>query len=234
LSVTRDQIRSLLDDEIPYIQSDDTKAELRLPMEYQPIWKPTTSIKWRHAVTYLRNRNITAHDILRYEIGFCEAGRYADRIIIPSFDAAGKLNYFTSRAFFDGMQSYLNPPISRNIVGFENQINWNYPVTLVEGAFDAMAVKQNAIPMFGKILTKRLIETLIDKKVSLVNLALDADALKDVLTGAETLMHHGIAVNYVHLGGKDPSSLGYEEVRNAIKNARLLDFSTMVELKMKV
>ena len=39
---------------------------------------------------------------------------------------------------------------------FENQINWDEPITLVEGVFDAMAVKRNAIPILGKFIPKTL------------------------------------------------------------------------------
>ena len=37
---------------------------------------------------------------------------------------------------------YKNPPVSKNVIMFENQVNWKEPITLVEGVFDAMAVKK--------------------------------------------------------------------------------------------
>jgi hypothetical protein len=42
----------------------------------------------------------------------------------------------------------------KNIIGFENMINWNVPIVLCEGAFDAIAIKRNAIPLFGKNISK--------------------------------------------------------------------------------
>ena len=35
-------------------------------------------------------------------------------------------------------------------------INWEEPIILVEGVFDAMAVKRNVIPLFGKLVLDKL------------------------------------------------------------------------------
>jgi hypothetical protein len=47
----------------------------------------------------LKSRGITKNDIEKYNIGYCETGRYAKMIIIPSYDENGQLNYFTGRSF---------------------------------------------------------------------------------------------------------------------------------------
>ena len=57
-----------------------------------------------------------------------------------------------------------NPQVSKDIVGFELHINWNYPVCLVEGAFDAIAIKRNAIPLFGKTIPDQLKHRIIENK----------------------------------------------------------------------
>ena len=66
-------------------------------------------------------------------MGYCEYGPYADRIVIPSYNSKGILNYFTSRTFKeDTFQTYKNPDTSRNIIPFEMFINWDLPVILCE------------------------------------------------------------------------------------------------------
>jgi hypothetical protein len=83
-------------------------------------------------------------------------------IIIPSYDANGKLNYFTARSFEkDPYTKYRNPETSRDIIPFELFINWDLPIILCEGPFDAMAIKRNAIPLFGKN-----IQSILNEKTS--------------------------------------------------------------------
>jgi hypothetical protein len=53
----------------------------------------------RHALAYLKKRNVTKQDILKYNIGYCDSGQYNNMIIIPSYDSTGRLNYFTARSF---------------------------------------------------------------------------------------------------------------------------------------
>ena len=68
----------------------------------------------KHAYSYLKRRNITTQDILKYNIGYCDYGRYSNMIIIPSYDNNGKLNYFTARSFEkDPYIKYRNPDASR-------------------------------------------------------------------------------------------------------------------------
>jgi hypothetical protein len=60
---------------------------------------------------------------------------------------------------------YKNPPISKDIVPFELFINWSSPLILVEGMFDALAVKRNAIPLLGKHIQKALMKKIVTSEV---------------------------------------------------------------------
>ena len=105
------------------------------------------------------------YDILKYRIGYCTNGLYNGKIIIPSYDANGSLNYFVGRAYYDTDYKHKNPNASKDIVGFELHINWNMPIILVEGAFDAIAIKRNAIPLFGKTISNTLKKRIVEKGV---------------------------------------------------------------------
>ena len=61
---------------------------------------------------------------------------------------------------------------------FENQINWNEPITLVEGVFDAMAVKRNAIPLLGKFVPKTLNDTIYIHELRFYKIKSAKDAMK--------------------------------------------------------
>ena len=132
-----------------YFAIDAPKQEekIELPKEFKSLLDVTQhDIIGRHALAYLKSRGITKDDIVKYNMGYCEKGRYANHIIISSYDANGNLNYFTARTFNQSSTvKYKNPSTSRNIIPFEIFINWTVPVVLCEGPFDALAIKRNAI-----------------------------------------------------------------------------------------
>ena len=129
-----------------YKPNSEDKQIVSLPKEFKALWKRGSSIIKRHSIVYLQNRNINMADIIRYGIGYCEEGLYANRIIVPSYDANGELNYFVGRDIYRGGMKYKNPSVSKDVVGFELFINWDEPIVLCEGVFDAIAIKRNAIP----------------------------------------------------------------------------------------
>ena len=152
--------------------------QLELPKEFKSFLNNKDIIA-RHALSYLKRRNLTKQDILKYDIGYCDYGRYSKMVIIPSYDEYGKLNYFTARSFEkDPYIKYRNPDTSRDIIPFEMFINWDLPIILCEGPFDAMAIKRNAIPLFGKNIQSSLMKKLVESKVKKIYIALDNDAMK--------------------------------------------------------
>ena len=77
--------------------------KVELPKEFKPLWNGGNSIIKRHALNYLHKRSITYEDTIKYNIGYCDSGLYSNRIIIPSYDSEGQLNFFVGRDF---MQFY--------------------------------------------------------------------------------------------------------------------------------
>jgi DNA primase len=210
-----------------------TNQTIQLPAEYAPLWIKKSTPDYRNAIHYLTQRGITVFDILKYRIGYCETGEYSGKIIIPSYDRDGQLNYFVSRAFYKAdKQKHKNPKISKDIIGFEMTINWSQPIILCEGSFDAIAVKRNAIPLFGKIIQPALQKKIIEERVRNIYICLDADALKNALTIAERFMAEGLNVYFVELQDQDASELGFEKITEIIENTDLLTFERVMELRM--
>lgn len=206
---------------------------LKLPDEFLSIAVPSNSICYKHAVRYLKSRNITRDDILRYNIGYCENGKYRNRIIIPSYDKDGNLNFFAARDFLNSSYlKYLLPEWSKDVIGFELFINWNEPITLVEGPLDAITVRRNAIPLFGKIISPSLKEAIFEYDVIKVNVCLDDDAMKNALEISNYLSNQGIDVSLIKLGGHDPSSLGFEKTISEINSSKTIEFSDIISMKM--
>ena len=215
------------------VKQDVKQVILTLPEEYRPLWISKKTPDYKNAIHYLSGRGITVFDILKYRIGYCEAGRYSGKIIIPSYDANGQLNYFVSRAFYKSdSQKHKNPDVSKDIIGFDMTINWSQPIVLCEGAFDAIAVKRNAIPLFGKIIQPALQKKIIEKRVKDIYICLDADAIKKALDIAEKFMGEGLNVHLIELQNQDASELGFKKINEIINNTDVLTFERLMQIKL--
>ena len=207
--------------------------KIALPKEFISLLNPPNSLTAKHALHYLKTRNTTKEDIIKYNIGYCEFGIYANMIIIPSYDDKGNLNYFISRNFNKNSPiKYKNPDVSRNVIPFELFINWNTPIILCEGMFDAIAIKRNAIPLLGKNIQSNLMLKLVTSAVKKIYIALDKDALKEALQFCEQLINEGKEVYLVDLDGKDPSELGFRHFTELVQNTYPLTFSGLLEKKL--
>ena len=207
-----------------------------LPKEFiSLINPPTNNLSAKKALFYLKQRNILKEDIIKYNIGFCEFGKYSNMIVLPSYDTNGNLNYFTARNFNKNSTiKYKNPDVSRDIIGFELFINWNVPLVICEGMFDAMAIKRNAIPLLGKNLQPNLMKKIINSSVEKIYIALDKDALKQALNFCESLINEGKEVYLVDLNEKDPSDMGFLNFTNLIQTTQPLTFSNLLEKKLQL
>ena len=213
-------------------QTKEDKVVLRLPNDFKPMWVDDGNIIQKHAKVYLNKRGITSQDILRYSIGYCSEGLYGNRVIIPSYDSKGVLNYFVGRSIYEDGMKYKNPPVSKNIIGFDLFINWDEPIILCEGVFDAIAIKRNAIPLFGKTIPKKLMKKIYEKQIKTIYILLDSDAYWDSIKMTDVLMRNGINVQLVRLNDDDPSDMGFTKVTNLIKKSNKTSFSDLVRMKL--
>lgn len=187
-----------------------TKYNVQLPKCFKPLWVKSNEPVYKHVMKYLKSRNILNNDIVRYGMGYCLDGGYSNRVIIPSYDSNGKLNYFIARDIFPNSKfKYKNPNISKDTIIFELFINWKMPIVLCEGVFDAIAIKRNAIPLLGKFPSKTLVKTIISNKVKKIFIALDEDAKSDSIKLSKFLMGYGIQTYRLDMRKKDPSELGF-------------------------
>ena len=213
---------------------------IELPKEFILLPNITESkiaqIEAKHALNFLKKRGITQDDIIKYNIGFCREGKYEGRVIIPSYDNNKRLNYFIARDYKDKTpQKYKNPPVAaKDVIGFELYINWDAPIILVEGMFDALTIKRNVIPLFGKVIHGKLMEKLVKSSVNRIYIALDADARRDALKQAEKLMSYGKEIYLVEMEGKDANEIGFENFLNTIEQTQPLNFQSLLEKKLQL
>ena len=136
----------------------------------------------KKALDYLLKRNIGADLINKYNIGYAISGDYRGRIIFPSYDIDGEINYYVGRSYDTYSRlKYKNPEVSKmEIIFNEGKINWDSNIYLVEGVFDHIAIP-NSIPMLGKVLNDKLYTKLVENAECKVIIVLDSDAEKDAI-----------------------------------------------------
>jgi len=219
----------------PKLEDADTKVYIQLPKEFISLSESPKGFnpEYKHAIHYLTQRGIGIKDIIKYNIGYCKEGLYGQRVIIPSYHSDGSLNYFVSRSYYsENKMKYKNPPISKNIICFESQVNWNEPIILCEGVFDAITIKRNAIPLLGKFPSRNLVEKIFMSGVSDIIISLDNDAINEALKAAEYFRKQGINVKMMYMEDKDASEIGYKKFYEQLKKTK--EFSSEELLLNKI
>lgn len=242
--VAPDKISRLNTIIVPQYSTPSTSVKeqviLQLPEEFRPLYMSgiiaSSSLVYRQAASYLKSRNFTDDDMAKYNLGYCEDGRYRNRIIFPSYDRTGQLNYFVGRTWIeDAEPKYLPCDAPRkDIVPFELFINWKVPVILCEGFFDAKAIARNVIPLMEKDITPGIMNKLLQSEVKKIYIVLDKDAIKHALRHAEFLIGNGKKVYLVELEDKDPSKMGFEAFTTMIHTAKATTREDIMLKKMKM
>ena len=111
-------------------------------------------------------------------------------------------------------------------------INWDEPIILCEGVFDAMSFKRNAIPLFGKTVMNALQKKIIEFKVKVIYLSLDSDAITDAIKISENFTNNGIEVKMMKFQEKDPNEIGFEKLLYLIKKTQTIRFSDLMKMKL--
>lgn len=179
-------------------------------------------------------RKISPDQIFKYNMGFCLEGKFKDRIILPSYDDLGDLNFFVARTFKENIKpKYLNPKSEKeNIILNESNLNWDSTIYLVEGYFDLLSMPPNTTASLGKGLSIRLYKKIKEKKPNMVILY-DPDAFNDMIGVYETIFHiygeeYEHKVRFVALIGDDDidkirKNFGEERVKEILHTSRVID-----------
>jgi DNA primase len=170
------------------IKPEELKVEikkinkLKLPQGYKKFSDSNARfIPHIEAMKYLTSRGITQEIIEKYQIGYTVEGDFAYRIIVPSFDSEGSLNYFIARSWVPRKMKYKNPTAEKDKIIFnEALIDWTKDIYLVEGVFDGFFL-ENSIPMLGKKISPLLFESLYNKSTGNIIICTDGDAWDDGL-----------------------------------------------------
>ena len=97
-------------------------------------------------------------------------------------------------------------------------IDWDEPVVLVEGVFDAIAAGGNAIPILGSTLRERsrLFQAIAVHDTP-VYMALDGDAEKKAEWIIKSMLKYDLEVFKVPIDDEDVSEMGVEEFKERLQ-----------------
>jgi len=198
-------------------QQEAKKPKLKLPEGYTTFEDSNPRfIPHIEAYRYLQSRGITDEIIKKYKIGYTVTGDFAYRIIVPSFNKEGVLNYFVARAWVKSRLKYKNPTAEKDQIIFnENLIDWDKDIHVCEGAFDAFFL-ENSIVMLGKKMSDLLFSTIYERANRNIIICLDEDAWTDALKLYHTL-NGGRLYNKIKMI-KPPKDMDVADLKGEIKN----------------
>ena len=207
-------------------QTEETAPEqvIQLPEEFCSLANKDLPIGTLFPRGYLERRGITKKDVIRWKIGYCSEGKYAGRVVVPSFGLTGRCNYFVARSYNNDWRKYLNPNISKDIIFNELYIDWDSDIILVEGIFDAIVAGPNAIPILGSTLREesRLFKKIVEADAS-VYLALDPDAEKKTNMICKKFLQYGIETRKVSVDPfNDVAEMSKKQFKNRLQTAELI------------
>ena len=126
--------------------------------------------------------------------------------------------------------------MSKNVIFNELSIDWDEPLVIVEGVFDAVVAGQNAIPILGSTLREntKLFQAIVLND-SPVYLALDADANKKVSQIVKNMLKYDIELYKLDTSNiEDVGSISKTEFKSLRQKAApvsLDDYFLMDELR---
>jgi len=212
------------------VKEESSKNYLTLPGEFVTLTGKNKSLASIRVLNYLQNRGITQQDIVNWKIGYCLQGPFKDRVIVPSFDDEGFVNYFVARTFSGDWRKYLNPAASKDIIFNHLFIDWDKDLVIVEGIFDAIKAGTNSIPLLGSTLraNSSLFQEIIKRDTS-VFIALDQDAEKKGVGIIKKLLSYGAEVFKIDTSGfEDVGSMTHEEFQERKTNAKFMNPDTFL------
>ena len=214
------------------------EVELKLPAGFSLLVDnfKTRDPDMRSAIRYLTRRGLSADDFWYFKFGAVSRGRHCKRVIMPSFDCDGELNFYVSRAIGpDAKLKYLNARTDKTAIVFnEINIDWSRELTIVEGPFDLVKANYNATCLLGAGISERslLFKKIVSNKTPIL-LALDSDMQRKTYKYAKMFSEYCCDVRILSLGEfKDVGEMNRDQFRELRKSAVYYDRQSAIKSRI--
>lgn len=217
-------------------QTQEQKIELPSDFQLLALSSPRNKDAL-DCLKYLVGRGLTSDDCWFYKFGMSSLWPWQRKIIFPSFDVEGRLNYYQGRAVDDvpKYKRYKTVDADKTKVIFnEINVDWSQRLVLCEGPFDYVKCGQNSTPLLGNTINE---DSLLFYKIVMnstpVALALDSDMKKRTSLLVKKFEEYNIDVVVVDLGShKDPGEMSKEEFAEALSRAEKPTWRSMFLSKL--
>jgi len=221
-------INALLNNDFTLIDDNVVENKIEIPEGFRLLANAFNSKNpdVRDVFKYTVKRGINKHKMWLLKLGYSTDPEYNRCLIIPSLDKFGKINYYTARKIdvdTDCGYKYKNANVpKKNIIFNELNIDWNIPLTLVEGPLDLLKTNDNATCLLGSSLTEdMLLFQEIVRNKTVVNLALDEDAYYKAVNIAKLLSVYDIKINILDTrGNEDVGDMNREYFNKILEDAK--------------
>lgn len=171
-------------------------------------------------LSYLFGRGVTRRTVALYRMGYVDAGQLAGRVVVPSFDSFGMVNFWSARSIYPNETlRYRLPLATKDVVSNEHMVDWTRPVYLVEGIFDEITIGPQAIALYGKFMPPTLALRLVERRPPMVHVCLDSDARDEAYELMGRLVGYDLPCTLVDLEDKDPAVAGRDAVESAARSS---------------
>lgn len=203
----------------------DAASYVEVPEEFVPVFD---SGEWLYP-TYLKDRGISRETARDFGVGFCEKGRYMNRIVLPYVCPNG--SGFTARDVTGyAKQKYLNAGgVNRRSLfyGWRDE-NIGGDLVLCEGPFDVLKLYEHgvaALGLLGKTLSRGQYSLLTRFPIdTAITVMLDPETRLEPLNIVKTLSNRFDEIYFAQLPeGIDPGDATSEQVSDALDQSEKID-----------
>ena len=190
----------------------------------------------RDVVSYCKKRGISERDFWYFRLGASSSPEMRRRIIIPSFDSEGNINFFVSRTIDKkGFPKYLNSKAKKtNIIFNEINIDWSKELVIVEGPFDLMKSTANSTCLLGSKLPKSslLFSKIVENKTPVL-LALDDDMKGEMQKIARLLTSYNVQVRvFKNRSSGDVGEMDKKDFKEMCKLSKVWTEESILKFKI--
>jgi hypothetical protein len=221
-------------------KTDETIEEefkIELPEDFRTIMEgDRNDPSWKSITRYALSRGFTKSTLWSFRAGYSNEFGWNRRLILPSFDAEGNLNYLTGRSIDpENTFRYKNLSAPRNSLVFnEIDVNWKKPLLIAEGPLDLVKIKMNKTCLLGSTLNANslLFNRIVENKTPVI-LILDRDAKRKAVKIASELSEYSVPVklNFPD-GDKDLNDMEPQRIEQVIAAAQQYDYKFKLKLKL--
>ena len=214
------------------------EERLTLPDDFKLIanLSPAEVKKYRYHIKYLNQPNVDMATCHRLCVGVSDTYEFKDRVIFPSLDKNGDLNFFLARSIDRGNPyRYKNCKVSRKDIIFnEFNVDFTKELILTEGVFDLINTPFNSTCILGSWLDENyaLFRKIVQHKTPIV-LCLDPDASDKANKIMKLFNAYCVPARVSLHTEKDFGDMSSEEVLSHIERAKPLDFASGVRYLIK-